>query len=66
MVSHFSFTFIILIVFVMRVVFGIDDTLKHTERSSHDRLPFVISLIIRELLVCGSGYNCKRDECIDS
>lgn len=60
MVSHFSFTFIILIVFVMRVVFGIDDTLKHTERSSHDRLPFVISLIIRELLVCGSELHALR------
>lgn len=59
MVSHFSFTFIILIVFVIRVVFGIDDTLKHTERSSHDRLPFVI-LIIRELLVCGSELHALR------
>lgn len=44
----------------MRVVFGIDDTLKHTERSSHDRLPFVISLIIRELLVCGSELHALR------
>lgn len=44
----------------MRVVFGIDDTLKHTEISSHDRLHFVISLIIREPLVCGSELHALR------